>query len=731
LLITDSSYTYSYDQADRLIQTSNAGTAGVPTVLFDYGYDAANYLIITQDTIAGQVRGLTTVPRDRLNRVTQIQQSGVGVTNKRVDMNYDAASQLKQISRYTDLAGTQPGAISDHDYDLAGRLESLLHQRSNTTTIANYGLTYDAGNRITQITSIDGTATFNYDVTNQVTGADYSFQADEGYTYDLNGNRTNAGNQTGGNNQLLTDGTYNYAYDNEGNRISRTTIATGEVTEYSWDYRNRLTQVLEKNGAGVVVRSSDYRYDVFDRRIGKTVDLDGVGTQVALTERYVYDGDHIALVFDGAGNQLQRFLYGTQVDQVLVQENGDGSLYWALSDHQGTVRDVVDSQGNVLNHIVYDSFGNVVSETNTGIDFRFGYTGRELDAETGLYYYRARYYDATTGQFIGQDPIGFSAGDSNLYRYVGNSATNYTDPSGLFWQGAKRWGRDRWNDVKNSEFGYGVRGVYQSYTEEGGVIDQFKSDPVGATVDTVNGGAGYTYEKITSKAEEATETYAPIYNDESANLVVRGTALVGGSLSSLGTRENFDKTRSVLEGALLVSAFIQIAPALAKGCASLGKQLHRPVGAVLDDVVKVGQKAGDDFVQLVKKKKQPAELEALGKPAGPLDKTLDHALNPEQYLNDVATKYGINLRGSGQKINIKFDPKLGRGSGRLGVTKQKEGGRIIRVGPDALVDEGATANTIAHELSHARDYLRGGVHKRHDIVYAAGNALEELIKGMR
>jgi RHS repeat-associated protein len=123
-------------------------------------------------------------------------------------------------------------------------------------------------------------------------------------------------------------------------------------------------------------------------------------------------------------------LYGTEVDQVLVQENADGSLYWALSDHQGTVRDVVDGQGTVLNHIVYDSFGNVKSETNSGIDFRFGYTGRELDAETGLYYYRARYYDSQTGQFIGQDPLSFGAGDGNLYRYVFNNSTNFTDPSG-------------------------------------------------------------------------------------------------------------------------------------------------------------------------------------------------------------------------------------------------------------------------------------------------------------
>ncbi|HIK17828.1 MAG TPA: RHS repeat-associated core domain-containing protein, partial [Leptolyngbyaceae cyanobacterium M33_DOE_097] len=58
------------------------------------------------------------------------------------------------------------------------------------------------------------------------------------------------------------------------------------------------------------------------------------------------------------------------------------------------------------------------------------YTGREFDAETGLYYYRARYFDASVGRFIGQDPIGFSAGDSNLYRYVENEVTNHRDPSG-------------------------------------------------------------------------------------------------------------------------------------------------------------------------------------------------------------------------------------------------------------------------------------------------------------
>jgi hypothetical protein len=55
-----------------------------------------------------------------------------------------------------------------------------------------------------------------------------------------------------------------------------------------------------------------------------------------------------------------------------------------LSGHQGSVRDVIDDGRAVLNHLVYNSFGQVTSESDPTVDFRFGYTGREMDAETGL-----------------------------------------------------------------------------------------------------------------------------------------------------------------------------------------------------------------------------------------------------------------------------------------------------------------------------------------------------------
>jgi RHS repeat-associated protein len=107
---------------------------------------------------------------------------------------------------------------------------------------------------------------------------------------------------------------------------------------------------------------------------------------------------------------------------------------WALADQLGSVRDVVDGNGAVVNHLVYDSFGNIESESNGAVDFRFGYTGREFDEESGQYYYRARYYDAGVGRFLSEDPISFSGGDANLYRYALNRPTTILDPSGLYGQ---------------------------------------------------------------------------------------------------------------------------------------------------------------------------------------------------------------------------------------------------------------------------------------------------------
>src|SRR5258708_33484009 len=86
-----------------------------------------------------------------------------------------------------------------------------------------------------------------------------------------------------------------------------------------------------------------------------------------------------------------------------------------------------DDSGNVVEGIGYDSFGNNGGSARA----RYGYTRRERDPDTGVLYYRARFYDPQLGSFISEDPLGFEAEDVNLYAYVGNDPPTYTDASGL------------------------------------------------------------------------------------------------------------------------------------------------------------------------------------------------------------------------------------------------------------------------------------------------------------
>ncbi len=90
----------------------------------------------------------------------------------------------------------------------------------------------------------------------------------------------------------------------------------------------------------------------------------------------------------------------------------------------------MDNTGAVADHIAYDSFGHVISQTAPSLLTRYLYTGREYEIETGLYYYRARFYDPTLGKFIQRDPIGFGDG-TNQYEYVGSNPVKFVDPSGL------------------------------------------------------------------------------------------------------------------------------------------------------------------------------------------------------------------------------------------------------------------------------------------------------------
>jgi RHS repeat-associated protein len=145
--------------------------------------------------------------------------------------------------------------------------------------------------------------------------------------------------------------------------------------------------------------------------------------------RYVYDGEDIALEFDGNNALVARYSHGDEVDQPLAVERG-GQRFFYHANHQGSVRQLTDATGAVVNQYDYDAYGFATTDVET-VPQPFGYTGRERDRETGLLHYRARAYDPRIGKFLQNDPIGFEAGDLNLTNYVFNRPTMLTDPMGL------------------------------------------------------------------------------------------------------------------------------------------------------------------------------------------------------------------------------------------------------------------------------------------------------------
>ena len=137
---------------------------------------------------------------------------------------------------------------------------------------------------------------------------------------------------------------------------------------------------------------------------------------------------------DGGGSLTTRYLHGDGVDQLFARVDAGGGGLWYSTDHQGSVWGLVDNAGgDQVMSVQYDTFGHISLQTGSVELGRYTWTGRELDSVTGLQYNRARWYDPQIGRWISQDPMGFAAGDSNLYRYVNNKPVVATDPSGL-WQ---------------------------------------------------------------------------------------------------------------------------------------------------------------------------------------------------------------------------------------------------------------------------------------------------------
>jgi RHS repeat-associated protein len=342
--------TYSYDAADRLTATAypNGWTQ-------QRTYDAANRITDIRSVKGFQTLAVASYARDNVGNPTQIIRDNVTET-----YTYDARDRITAACYGGQIATCPTGSLITYGYDEVG----------NRTTENRYGTsttyTYDAADQLTQTTS--GAQNTNY-------------------TYDQNGDETQAGNRTFtydlANRVInISDNgstTASFSYDGNGNRLSKT--AAGQTINYLWDENQSLPQLaVEKNGASV----------------------------------------------------LRSYSYGLS----LISITGGTSTGYLHTDDLGSTAAITSQSGAIQWTYTYDPYGRARSQTKvdpTAADNTTGFTGQTLDNETGLYDLRARLYDPSTGRLLSTDPKPESPDGPALndYGYAAEQPTTLADPSGM------------------------------------------------------------------------------------------------------------------------------------------------------------------------------------------------------------------------------------------------------------------------------------------------------------
>jgi RHS repeat-associated protein len=465
--VTTYSYNDLYFMTNRAYSPSGANDS--------FNYDLAGRILT-----ANRNGWKDTFAYDGANRVTNATQNGRTITYRynipgRVQTNtyssgrtlnytYDARSRFMTLDD-----GTLNPPIVTYVYDDVDRVVTRMYRNSTTATY-----TYNANNWITSLNHSNATsliAGFSYGYDNE---GNKSYEQklhnptnSEAYLYDSVDRLTNydvgtlagsiilsptlakawnldpVGNWNtvtsngvpevrthGPSNELLTDNGSNYLYDADGN------LAQDTAYKYAYDEERRLILVQRLPNSAIV---GQYFYDALNRRVAKIADPAGIPS----TNFYFYDGARIVEEQNAGGATQATYTYGNYIDEVLTMDRGGQTFYY----HQNTLSSphaLTDSSGNVAERYVYDVYGlatvldasyNPTASNPWGTPHSaegniWFFTSRQLDEESGLYFYRTRFYDAAKGRFLQRDPAGYL--DSlNAYESFLSAPTDLLDPTGL------------------------------------------------------------------------------------------------------------------------------------------------------------------------------------------------------------------------------------------------------------------------------------------------------------
>ena len=403
-------YLYTYDIIGNLVASEKKNHNGNTVMRVYQNYDDADQLV-GQTWYVGNTKYSEGYTYNTEDGSLSAMITGTGET---VQFSYDDLQRLATSGNglytksysYRDLSGTRTTSqVSQVQY-------------TGLPTALNYGYTYDSlGNIATYSAPGKGTVTYTYDTLGQLLSAvgDQTYM----YTYDSAGNILTANGHTytygdSGWKDLLTayDG-QTIAYDDIGNPYS---YYNGTRWNFSWENGRSLASA--NNGT----TSISYAYDANGLRTGKTVGN--------VTHNYIY-----------ASGQLLRETYSGNTLDFFYDANGypyalkyNDTTYYYITNLQGDVMYMIDTQGNTVASYDYDPYGNILSATGAMAEINpLRYRGYYYDTELEMYYLQSRYYDPQIGRFInldtyistGQGIVGF-----NMFAYCNNSPVNAVDPVG-------------------------------------------------------------------------------------------------------------------------------------------------------------------------------------------------------------------------------------------------------------------------------------------------------------
>jgi RHS repeat-associated protein len=435
--------TFTYDAADRLIEESYSDEV-TPTVKL--GYDA-----VGRRTSMSDGSGSSTFNFDSLGRLTSTT-NGHGDTmsygydlagnttsivypnSKKVTRVFDNAERLASVS---DWLGNTTTFTYDPDSNLTtvtfpaatSNVDSYVYNRDGQptsgtmtkgkTNLASLSYTRDNNGQLLSetTTGLPGSnQTFEYDNVNRLTKA-----AIGSYGYDKADNPTTIAGASGfiydAANELTEGPALSFSYDKLGER-TKATPASGPATSYAYDQAGHLTSVTRPKEGEIPAIEDTFAYDGSSLRTAKTV--------AGSTTYFAWDRTGgLPLLLSEGGTSYIYGPYGLPIESV----DGSGVPTFFHHDVQGSTRALSNASGALVATYTYDPYGNVTGKTGTA-NTPLQYSGQYTDADTGLQYLRARYYDPKTAQFISVDPLNAITGSP--YGYVYGNPLNASDPSGLW-----------------------------------------------------------------------------------------------------------------------------------------------------------------------------------------------------------------------------------------------------------------------------------------------------------